>query len=111
MPSRPFPLIQTLPVPKGTAAFEERRAKILQDFIDKVPEEYYIPQHYIVSPPRDVTSIPRDCGILTAQELEITETYDATGLAEAIAARKYTAVEVATAFSKRAIICDQISSV
>jgi len=108
-PNRAFPLIQTLPVPKGTAAFEERRAKILQDFIDKVPEEYYIPQHYVENPPRDVTSIPRDCGILTAQELEITETYDATGLAEAIAAHKYTAVEVATAFSKRAIICDQIS--
>jgi amidase len=109
MPSRPFPLIQTLPVPKGTAAFEERRAKILQDFIDKVPEEYYIPQHYVDNPPKDVTSIPHDCGILTPRELEITETYDATGLADAIAARKYTAVEVATAFSKRSIICDQIS--
>jgi amidase len=106
---RPFPLIQTVPVPKGTDAFEARRAKILQTFIDKVPEEYYIPQHYVDNPPKDVTSIPRDCGILTPQELEITESYDATGLAEAIATRKYTAVDVATAFSKRAIICDQIS--
>jgi len=106
---RPFPLIQTVPVPKGTDAFEARRAKILQTFIDKVPEEYYISQHYVDNPPKDVTSIPRDCGILTPQEIEITESYDATGLAEAIAAHKYTAVEVATAFSKRAIVCDQIS--
>lgn len=109
MASRSYPLIQTLPVPKGTDAFEARRAEIIKTFVEKVPEEYYIPQHYIENPPKNVTSIPRDCGILTPEELEITENYDALGLAEAIAARKYTASAVATAFSKRAIICDQIS--
>jgi amidase len=109
MASRTYPLIQTLPVPKGTDAFEAKRAEIFETFVEKVPEEYYIPQHYVDNPPKDVTSIPRDCGMLTAEELDITESYDATSLAEAIAARKYTAVAVATAFSKRAIICDQVS--
>ena len=109
MPSRSFPLIQTLPVPKGTEAFETKRQAILAEFISKVPEEFYIPQHYVDNPPQDVTHIPRECGILTAQELEITESYDATSLAAAIAAKKYTSVAVATAFLKRAIIADQIS--
>jgi amidase len=106
---RPFPLIQTVPVPQGDQAFEAKRAELLNNFIDKVPEEYYIPQHYVDNPPRDVTAIPRECGILTELDLEITESYDAVGLAGAIAQRKYTAVDVATAFLKRAIICDQIS--
>lgn len=106
---RPFPLIQTKPVPKGDEKWEAKRMSLLTEFINKVPEEYYIPQHYVDKPPRDVTSIPRECGILTDLDLEITEKYDAVGLANAIAQRKYTAVQVAEAFSKRAIICDQIS--
>jgi amidase len=102
-------IIQTAPVPKGTPEFEVLRLKILKDFSDKVPEEYRIAKHYIDAPPRDVTAIPRACGILSEEELEITENYDAVGLANAIATRKYTAVAVAKAFSKRAIICHQIS--
>lgn len=83
--------------------------QILVDFIEKVPQEYYIPQHYVDNPPLNVTAIPRECGILTSEELEITEMYDAMGLASAIAAGKYTSLAVATAFCKRAIVCDQIS--
>ena len=102
-------IIQPVPVPKGTPEFEELRAKILKDFSDRVPVEYHIPKRYIDNPPRDVTSIPTTCGILTDEEIEITENYDAVGLANAIATRKYTAVQVTKAFSKRAIICHQIS--
>jgi len=109
MPSRPYPLIQTVPVPKGTDAFEAKREEILTTFINKVPQEYYIAQHYVDNPPQDVTSIPRECGVLSEEELEITETYDVVGLAAAIAKRKYSALAVAKAFCKRAIICDQIS--
>lgn len=104
-----LPIIQTVPVPKGTPEFEELRTKILKDFSDKVPKEYYIPKSLIDSPPRNVAKIPGSCGILSDLELEITEKYDAVGLANAIATRKYTAVAVAKAFSKRAIICHQIS--
>ncbi|KAF4310423.1 Amidase [Botryosphaeria dothidea] len=109
MTKRPFPLIQTKPVPAGDAAWEAKRKAILEEFISKVPEEYYIPQRYVDNPPLDVRGIPRECGILTAEELHITEDYDAVGLAAAIAARKYTSVAVVTAFCKRAIIADQVS--
>ncbi|KAI5254635.1 hypothetical protein E4T42_02221 [Aureobasidium subglaciale] len=109
MPSRSFPLIQNVPVPQGDKAWEAQRMNILTTFINKVPEGYYIAQHYVDDPAQDITFIPRECGILTEEELEITEDYDATALAAAIARKKYTALAVAKAFCKRAIICDQIS--
>ncbi|KAH7001040.1 putative amidase [Ilyonectria destructans] len=96
-------------VPQGTPEFETKRTSLLQVFAEKVPSEYLLPQELISSPPLDVSGIPTTCGILTAEEIEITETYDAVGLAEAIANKKYTAVAVATAFSKRAIISHQLT--
>jgi amidase len=44
--------------------------------------------------------IPRQCGILTKEELEITENYDATALADAIRSRKLKCIDVTQAFCK-----------
>jgi hypothetical protein len=44
--------------------------------------------------------IPRQSGILTKEELEITENYDATALADAIRRRKLKCVDVTKAFCK-----------
>jgi hypothetical protein len=44
--------------------------------------------------------IPRQCGILTKEELEITENYDATALADAIRSRKLKCIDVTRAFCK-----------
>ncbi|KAE9969923.1 hypothetical protein EG328_006604 [Venturia inaequalis] len=104
-----FPVIQTLGLPKGTPAFEEKRSALFQAFWSKVPAEYLLPADVIKNPPIDVSKIPSTCGLLTAQEIEITETHDCTSLAEAIATKKYTAVAVATAFGKRSIICHQLT--
>lgn len=93
----------------GTPDFESKRAALIRTFNEKVPLEYYIPQEIVDNPPKDVSAVPSTCGILTPQEIEITQSYDATGLAEAIASRKYSAVAVATAFGKRAIICHQLT--
>lgn len=109
MVRRPFPLIQPKVVPEGTPEFEAKRKALIRAFNEKVPLEYYIPEDIVKNPPTDVSGIPNTCGILTSEEIEITESYDCTGLAEAIATRKYTAVAVATAFSKRAIICHQLT--
>lgn len=65
----------------------------------RVPSPWRLPH----LPPPSVTNylgIPRECGLLTGKELEITENYDATGLAEAIRERKLTCVDVTTAFCK-----------
>jgi hypothetical protein len=44
--------------------------------------------------------VPRECGLLTDRELDITENYDATALAQAIRERKLNCVDVTTAFCK-----------
>jgi amidase len=104
-----LPIIQTLPVPKGSPEFEEKRNAVLLVLAAKVPDEYRIPRRYVTDPPKDVTQIPRECGILSDAELEITERFDATALAQAIATGRFSAVSVAEAFIKRSIICHQIS--
>ncbi|KAL1858743.1 hypothetical protein Daus18300_009877 [Diaporthe australafricana] len=108
--SKSFPIIQTVPVAKGTAEYEAHRDQIVQQqFADKVPKSLLLPPETITSPPRNVTQIPRECGILTPDELAVTEDYDATALAQAVRERKLTAVAVATAFAKRAIVAHQLT--
>lgn len=104
-----FPVIQVFETPQGTPEYEEKHAALLQAFWDPVPKDYYLPADIIRDSPKDVSKIPSTCGILTPDEIAITENYDCTGLAHAIATKKYTAVAVATAFSKRAIICHQLT--
>jgi amidase len=72
-----------------------------------------IPKAWLLSslpPPdvNDVRSLPRTSGILTPAELSITESYDATALADAIRSRKVTAEQVTIAFCKRAAIAQQV---
>lgn len=57
----------------------------------------------------DVSEFPRTCGLLTSREVEITESHINIILAN-LASRIWTAVEVTTAFSKRAIIAHQLVS-
>lgn len=105
-----FPIVQTVPVAKGTPEYEQLRDSIVaEQFGDKVPKELRLPRHIIKDPPQNVTNIPQECGLLTKKEIEITENYDATALAEAISDGKLSSVAVATAFGKRAIIAHQLT--
>ncbi|KAL2793962.1 putative amidase [Aspergillus keveii] len=108
-PTEPPFCIQIKPMPEGSPEFEAKRTALLERFQAKVPPEYRLPQDLLANPPNDVSSIPATCGILSAEEVEITETFDAVGLAEAIASRKYTALAVTTAFLKRSIIAHQLT--
>ncbi|KAF4415245.1 hypothetical protein F53441_14649 [Fusarium austroafricanum] len=107
--SQRFATVQPKPVPRGTPAFEAKRAVLIESLSAKVPLEYYLPPELIANPPLDVSGIPVSCGILTEEEIRITEAYDAVALVEAIAGQKHTAVAVATAFAKRAIIAHQLT--
>lgn len=109
MSSGKLVVIQPKPVPKGTPEFQARVEKILAEFAEKVPDELILPTSITSNPPKNVTGIPRESGILTEEELDITENYDAVALAEAIASKKFTAVAVAKAFAKRAIISHQLT--
>jgi amidase len=72
----------------------------------KKDEQYArIPQEWRLSslPSSGVTNyidIPQRCGILSAQELDITEKYDATALANAIKSRELKCLDVTRAFCK-----------
>jgi amidase len=46
------------------------------------------------------TEIPRQCGLLTQEELQITEQYDAVALAAAIREKRFKCLDVARAFCK-----------
>ncbi|KPI38833.1 putative amidase [Cyphellophora attinorum] len=110
MAPKALPQIKGKPMLKGTDDYEKKRAEIVQALNEAIPEEYHLDKSLVEKPPLDVTQIPRSCGILTPTDLEITEDHDATSLLKAIASRKYTSVQVATAFCKRAAIAHQLTS-
>ncbi|KAI9730784.1 MAG: hypothetical protein M1818_008064 [Claussenomyces sp. TS43310] len=75
-----------------------------------IPQSWLLPASSL--PPAsvlDVRSFPRDCGLLTSRELDITEKHDATSLALAIRERVFTSVAVVTAFCKRAALAQQLT--
>ncbi|KAF5252860.1 hypothetical protein FANTH_2184 [Fusarium anthophilum] len=109
MSSKIVPVIQPVPLQTGPPDYETLRTSILEEFGSTVPDELRLPKSLIDNPPKNVTNIPKTCGILTDQEIDITENYDATALAAAIASRKFTSVAVVTAFAKRAIIAHQLT--
>ncbi len=83
------------------ANWETIRDRKLKEQRLQLRQEWLIPESQLPSDNvSDVTDIPRTCGILSSRELKITDSYDARGLAEAIRAKIYTAVEVTAAFCK-----------
>lgn len=54
-------------------------------------------------------AVPQMCGLLSPNELSITQDYEAPALVQALAARALTAVDVVTAFAKRAAIAHQLT--
>jgi amidase len=58
----------------------------------------------------DVMQVPMECGLLTDRELEITESKTVGLLLQKLAKREYSALEVAAAFIKRAVIAQQLVS-
>lgn len=110
--SKVFPTIQVKPVASGgTPEFQALRDSIAQEqFTSIVPPSLLLPPSLLANPPKNITTIPTTCGLLTPTELAITTTHDATSLAAAIASRQLTAVAVATAFTKRAILAHQLTT-
>ena len=73
----------------------------LADVASRIPQEWQIPSSQLPPPTQaNVLDVPRKCGILTPREIHITEDYNARELANAVRQRRFTAVEVTTAFCK-----------
>ncbi|KZZ96834.1 acetamidase [Moelleriella libera RCEF 2490] len=101
--------VEAAPLLKGTPAYEETRHLILREFAAPVPQSLVLPENLIRNPPKNVTGIPRECGILSEADLDITDNHDASALAQAIASGKLTSVQVVTAFAKRALVAHQLT--
>lgn len=80
----------------------------------KIPPAWRLPSTFLANisqvSSQSVLDIPRTCGLLNDRELQITESCDATDLLSKLAARKYSSLEVTTAFAKRAAIAQQLTS-
>jgi hypothetical protein len=90
-------------IPHWTTLIAEKKKRQLES----------IPQEWIVTPPSDstldVSAFPETCGLLNAREIEITNT-SVDVLLEKLACAAWTAVDVTTAFYKRAIVAHQLVS-
>jgi amidase len=70
-----------------------------------------IPKEWFISVPSDdvldVTKYPEECGLLSAKDVEITNT-SVSDLLRTLASGEWSSVEVTTAFYKRAVIAHQL---
>ena len=79
----------------------------------KASQQAAIPKEWLIEnlpPPsqKNVLSYPEDCGLLTPFEVEITNADDVDELLEHLRTAKWSAVDVTTAYCKRAIIAHQL---
>jgi amidase len=74
---------------------------------NRIPPEYRLPASFKISGD-NVLQVPQTCGLMSEQELHITEKYDATALAQEIATGRLKSVPVVQAFCKRAAIVHQV---
>lgn len=93
----------------GNAHFTRLVSAQLSRLQNQIPPTYRLDESLLENPPLNVTSIPETCGILSQKEITITN-LDATGVLEKIKSKELSAVEVVTAFGKRAAIAHQLTA-
>lgn len=89
-----------------TPTWEPIAAAKHQRQLDSIPKEWLLSD---VPSAIDVRDIPTKCGILTRNELDITD-HDATSLLAALASKKWSSEAVTIAFCKRAAIAHQLTN-
>lgn len=75
---------------------------------EAIPKEWVVP-----TPPADtlkVVGFPEQCGLLSPQELLITNEVDVEVLLQKLATREWSSVDVTIAFYKRAILAHQVTN-
>jgi amidase len=89
-----------------TTNWRERAATKKQQQLASLPKEWVL-SNLPDKDQLDVSNFPRTCGLLTTRDIEITESYIDVILFN-LSKGIWSAVEVTTAFSKRAIIAHQL---
>ncbi|KAH7906686.1 amidase signature domain-containing protein [Hygrophoropsis aurantiaca] len=98
----------SLTTPTGDTAYTEKVRAVKIRLESSIPASLRLSSSILADLPLDVTGIPQSCGLLTSSELSITE-LDATTVCKKIAEGNLSAVEVVTAFGKRAAIAHQLT--
>lgn len=96
-------------MPASEEPWKSIAAKKQQQREARIPKAWRLDASTISSN-SNLLSIPSSCGILSKQEIEITETKDATCLLESLLSRKLKSEDVVIAFCKRAAIAQQLVS-
>ncbi|KIW04821.1 uncharacterized protein PV09_04005 [Verruconis gallopava] len=77
----------------------------------RIPKEWRIdPAHLPKNNTKNVIDVPRQCGLLSREELHVTEDYDATELLEKLRTGGLKSFDVTKAFCKRAAIAHQVTN-
>jgi len=87
--------------------WREHAAKKKQSTLDAIPKEWRFDAAKYAGQ-KNVIDIPRQTGNLSDKDIEITEIDDANQLAAKLADGSYTAVDVTTAYLKRAAVAHQL---
>lgn len=82
-------------------------ARKQQQRADRIPKAWLLSRSYHAGIGGDnVLQMPRECGILSKNQIHLTEDFDATALVSELASGKLKSIDVVTAFCKRAaIVC------
>ncbi len=79
---------------------------------EQIPSDWRLSKEFIAQLPKNgrllEADIPRRSGILSEEEIDITENYSATELLQKLAEEKLTSYAVTQAFCKRAAIAQQL---
>ncbi|KAJ9477138.1 putative amidase [Pseudozyma hubeiensis] len=101
------------PSSSTSMSWREKAAAKVQSRLASIPSAWHLPtstlDHIDESSGSDVRSVPASCGILSADELTITETPVADLLAK-LQSREWSSEAVTTAFCKRAAIAHQLTN-
>ncbi|KAK5124235.1 hypothetical protein LTR85_001938 [Meristemomyces frigidus] len=97
-----------------TNTWQSRTQRYREAAAAKIPEAWRLDKQFTedVGPTsqRSVLDVPSKCGILTDEELDITENFDIVALLERLAQGAVSSEAVTTAFCKRAAIAQQVTN-
>ncbi|KAI9056056.1 hypothetical protein LZ554_000987 [Drepanopeziza brunnea f. sp. 'monogermtubi'] len=89
--------------------YKEIAAIALKRRTDAIPKEFLLPEIALTNLPRNLTTVPKDSGHFTPEELEIIDS-DAEDILLRIKEKKWSAVAVTRAFCKSSTVAQQLTN-
>lgn len=95
------------------ADWEKKAAAKREANLAKIPKEWLLPSEFVKgdhTSHESVLDVPAKCGILTPEEVVVTQNFDAVSLAKVVQVGSLRAEGIAIAFCKRAAIAQQLTN-